>query len=395
MPDDADPDGYHPDHRRMADRELLGPPPAAFSALHLFVCTYVADLGGLHAKHRDITPIILASMRHPLVAVNSNYGHRAAPGYEYLIKAPKRATDKYGGRARAREGDGTCFHSAIEPVLLLPGSPAGKVYKIKCFTSTGKTQVPGVIRPDLSDGHEVLVAFVDFLNGLGVGDEYGEPDAQGVRPRRRVTLDSEQHNMLNYKFRMCRQSPRIIVDLHALAAYMRALESAGADRDTQLTEQQVACFALWPRIVLPPYRVRETKPPIDDVKVSFHFQGASRAPRINVFQKGKVNILGAETAQFAENIYAFFTALFLENWSVLVCLQPRSDSELSPAKPAASATGHVAPAARTAVARMPAPVAAPAAAAPAAAPAAVPMAAADLDAGLCHLFEQMAAELGR
>jgi hypothetical protein len=126
-----------------------------------------------------------------------------------------------------------------------------------------------------------------------------------------------------------RNSPRILVDLRALATYMRNLELAKAIEGTPLSEIQCARFEVdnWPMILLPPYLVRETKPPTDDVKVSFRFKGENRAPLINIFQEGKINILGAYSTEFAEKVYAFFTQLFTANWSKLVCLQPRRDLE--------------------------------------------------------------------
>jgi len=189
-------------------------------------------------------------------------------------------------------------------------------------------QVPGVISPDLSDGSAAVKALVDYLNDLGVGDE--EPTLDGlptVAPRRKITVIKEQPKMLNYKFRVNRSSPRILINLRALATYMNNLELAKAVRGSPLTEMQAARFVGWPTILLPPYPVRETKPPMDDVKVSFRFREADRAPRINIFQEGKINILGADSVESARMIYEFFFQLFTDNWVMLVCLQPRRDLE--------------------------------------------------------------------
>jgi hypothetical protein len=79
--------------------------------------------------------------------------------------------------------------------------------------------------------------------------------------------------------------------------------------------------------VPPPFIIRETKPPTDDVKMSFRFTGKDRFPRVNVFQEGKINILGADTFIAAEKIYHYFEQLFTANWPALVCLQPRRDNE--------------------------------------------------------------------
>jgi hypothetical protein len=321
-----------PDHRLQDDSALLAlPPQGPLTALTLFVCTYVAKLGNLHIGFVELTAIMCVNPHGPLVAINSNFGHACQPGNEHLLKTPKPPPERRApmrGRARKGQGDTTCFNSAVEPILAIdhPGINDDKIYKVKCFPTTGETQVPGVICPDLSDGRAVLDSFVAYLNTLGVGDSGLE-----------VTIVSQQPKMMNYKFRVLRSSPRILVNLHAFAMYMQILELTKATAETPLTEAQAARFAGWPVVVLPPYPVRETKPPTDDVKVSFRFRGADRAPRINVFQEGKINILGADSAESAQNIYEFFVRLFTENWTKLICLQPRRDLERRQAARAAAA----------------------------------------------------------
>jgi hypothetical protein len=333
---------FLPEHKWLEDGVLLAPPARGpLTPLTLFVCTYVAKLGNLHVNFVELTALMCADPHGVLIALNSNFGHACQPGFEHLLKAPKPPPERRvpaRGRARKVQGDGTCFNSAVEPILAVdhPGISDDKIYKVKCFPTTGETQVPGVICPDLSDGRAVLDAFVAYLNELGVGDE--EPAAAAEEehigagapePRRRleITIISEQPKMLNYKFRVNRNAPRILVNLRALATYMHSLELTKAVEGTPLTEAQAARFVGWPAVLLPPYPVRETKPPTDDVKVSFRFRGADRAPRINIFQEGKINILGADSVESARKIYDFFVQLFTDNWAMLVCLQPRRDLE--------------------------------------------------------------------
>lgn len=328
---------YLPDHRHLEDSELLAPPALGpFTPLALFVCTYVAKLDNLHMDFVEMTRAMCQRPHGCLLAVNSNFGHAAQPGCERYLKAPKPPPERRTparSRPRKVQGDGTCFNSAVEPVVAIdhPGLADGKVYFVKCFPTTGETQVPGVVLPDLADGPLVLAAFVGYLNELGVGDAE-EPDAdkgpEGGAPRRRaVTIASERPNMINYKFRLVRNSPRVLVNLVALSSYLTLLEYTKAVEGTPLTARQAQRFAGWPVVVLPPYPVRETKSPTDDVKVSFRFKEGSSSPRLNIFQEGKVNILGANSGAAAEKIYAFFASLFVENWQTLVSLQPRRDLE--------------------------------------------------------------------
>lgn len=341
---------FLPDHRWLDDAVLLAlPARGPLTRLALFVCTYVAKLGNLHIDFVELTRIMCKDPHGCLLALNSNFGHAAQPGFEGFLKAPKPPPERRvpaRGRARKVQGDGTCFNSAVEPVVAIdhPGIPDDKVYFVKCFPTTGETQVPGVISPDLSDGHAVLEAFVAYLNELDVGDLDEDPrgrdpvpadfDARaGPPPRRPIVIISEQPKMLNYKFRVIRNSPRILVNLHHLASYLHNLEMTKAVEGVDLPELQLARFAGWPALLLPPFTVRETKPPTDDVKVSFRFEGEDRAPRINVFQEGKINILGADTVEAAEKIYDYFVRLFTANWSMLVCLQPRRDLERRQVRP--------------------------------------------------------------
>lgn len=318
---------FYPGYKLADDAVLLRPPvDTPLTALKMFVCMYVAQLEGPRIGFVELSQIIVANLRGAVVALNNNFNHGCQPGYEHLVKHPKPPAVRLAparGRPRKIQGDGTCFNSAVEPILSIdhPGVDPAKVYMVKYFPTTGQTQVPGVLCPDLSDGAAVLRTLVTYLNELGLG----AADAHGQRPVFRTVL--EQPKMLNYKFRIVRSTPRMLINLQALTVYMSALEGARLAGAGPCSEVQAARFAAWPAIVLPPYPIRETKPPTDDVKVSFRFRGETRSPRINVFQEGKINILGADTVQAADLIYEFFMRLFSANWAALICLRPRSDAE--------------------------------------------------------------------
>ena len=167
---------FLPNHKWLTDEVLLAPPALGpLTSLTLFVCTYVAKLDNLHISFVELTERMCRNPHGCLLAINSNFGHAAQPGYEGYLKAKKPApvrTVPARGRPRKVQGDGTCFNSAVEPVITVdhPNIADDKVYFVKCFPTTGETQVPGVILPDISDGHIVLEAFVAYLNEMGVGD---------------------------------------------------------------------------------------------------------------------------------------------------------------------------------------------------------------------------------
>lgn len=344
---------YLPNHRTLSNAELLQMPATGlFTPCIMFLCTYAAKVENLHIDFRDLGPIMCENPHGCLLAVNSNFCHAAQPGYEHYIKTPDPAPPKpvedytpSRGRRRKKQGDGTCFNSAVELVVRIDGVAPDKVYLPKCFPTTGEVQVPGVIRADLSDGPEVLRALVDYLDELQVADppsdDEDEDPLQRQRQQQRVCKDivirSHGPNMLNYKFRLRRNSPRILIDLRSITQCFRALEASKAIAGAALTEAQADQLRGW-EDVLPPFFVRETKPPTDGIKMAFRFtkpgqRGGTRRRRVNVFQSGKVNILGAETVEDSEKIYGYFVRLFAANWSKFVCLQPRRDAELRRAAP--------------------------------------------------------------
>lgn len=382
-------------HEYLPDPELLAPPAVPLTPLQQFVCTYVGRFDNLATHFVRFTEILVANPRGCMVAVNSNFGHAAQPGYEYLIKQPKTrrqlapvvsaSGSASGGGAgasvasaastgsasagvaaglksstRKLQGDGTCFNSAVEPVVKIghPGLDPDKIYCVKSFPTTGEIQVPGVLALDLGDGRAVLEAFAAFLNSLPFdfskptapprlttaetatpaaegaetatpAAETATPAAETATPHRPITIRSQGPNMINFKFRLCRSSPRILVDHLALTRYLCLLKASGAVAAPGAPRN--ARSERWEGVVvLPPFCVHEVKPPAEDVKVSFRFQGAApgkKGPRVNVFQGGKVNILGADSVDTAERVYAFFTELFALNWAHLVSIEPRRDAE--------------------------------------------------------------------
>lgn len=287
-------------------------PTEIFSELNLFVCTYVAKLGNINVNFEQLTHKLCSNLSGNILALNSNYGHSAQIGHESFIKHPKTATnDKSSsvymkGRTRKIQGDGTCFNSAIEPVIKLDRSPEDKFYYIKCFPTTGETQIPGVINDDFSDGHDVLVTFINYLNALQIGIKDTDDTVK------QICIEHEGPKMLNYKFKLNRETNRILINLIKVAEYLFLLEQGG-EMNTWVP-------------VTPPFDIKEIKSPVDDIKVSFRFQTSiKRAPRINIFQEGKINILGSESIESARLIYTFLTDIFRNNWMRLINVKPEKD----------------------------------------------------------------------
>jgi len=182
-----------------------------------------------------------------------------------------------------------------------------KFYYIKCFPTTGETQIPGVIKSDFSDGHQVLVTFINYLNDLNIGLKNEDDDFH-----KKIYIEREGPKMLNYKFKLNRENNRILINLINISEFLIILEQKMDVED-------------WTRVDLP-FEIKEIKSPVDDIKVSFRFQTSiRRAPRINIFQEGKINILGAESIDSAKLIYIFLTDVFKFNWIKLINLKPEKD----------------------------------------------------------------------
>jgi hypothetical protein len=278
-----------------------------FSDLTLFVCTYVAKITNINMSFKQLTPIICDNLTDVIIAINSNYGHAAMPGYEYLIKHPKKpvVSENYlylKGKSRKVQGDGTCFNSAIEPVIKLPNSKENKFYFLKCFPTTGETQIPGVILDDFSDGYNVLTVFVKYLNTL--------KDIK-IDDNELIGISYSIPKMINYKFKLNHMTSSMLVNLFKVAEYL------------QKSEQRINTDN-----ITIPFIIKEVKLPVDDIKISFRMKTSEkRNPRINIFQGGKINILGAESTTSARLIYEYMTNIFKMYWHDFITIKPLSDKE--------------------------------------------------------------------
>lgn len=256
------------------------------SPLHIFLCTYGARLSNIQIPHSELTKMLVPS--GDIKAINSNFGHSAQPGYEaYLKRATPRPAGPHipGRRVRRGEGDRTCFNSAIEPVIVLDEN-SKKHYALKCFSTTGQIQVPGVVDPQLADGRAVVARWADFLTAQGIGD---------------VKVLSEGPIMINYNFRVRLPDDRHIIELDALVRLLKSVKD-------------------------PPFPIREVIKAKNTQKMSAKFVvSESRITRLNTFVSCKVNLLGARNQQDGETIYRFMAELFERHWPELICTLPEPD----------------------------------------------------------------------
>ncbi|MDE2097747.1 MAG: hypothetical protein KGL39_10900 [Patescibacteria group bacterium] len=322
---------FLPNHAQLPDDVLLALPDPLMTSCHMFVATVEAKITNVSITVNHLTETIeKVDPAGPILVINSNFGHKAQAGYERMLKLGRKKKRRLAGRERKMQGDGTCFNSTLEPnISLAGGNPDAtpqerqKIYKLKCFMSTGQTQVPGTLRRDLSDGRAAVQAWVDFLNKheLGLPDDDG-----GVKT---IGIEYVRPNMINFRFMLRRTSPRVLVNIRGIAQYLSVLAAArvssesSAEERAEVTPRLPAGTAL----VAPPFRVCEVKPPNEDVKLAFMICFPRRKIRINIFQRAKINILGADSFESGEAIYAYLADLFTANWTEFVYLLPLRDSD--------------------------------------------------------------------
>jgi len=287
----------------------------------MFTCTFEALTGNISRSHEELTSLlgpIVAAGKGPVKALNSNFGHYCQNGYERFLKRSKIAAKPRGrqgpvpaARQRKPQGDATCFNSALE-LTIVPGPndspPAGvravleanpgKYYAVKSFPTTGQTQVPGVVCPNLSDGSFVVALWARFLTEAGVGADPGLP----------VAVVEERPIMVNFKFHLLCQSERVVLGLARIVQHLETAKETGDGL---------------------PFPIREIKHPQDGQNMSFKFvcpaRGGTKKVRVNIFYRGKVNILGACDFESPQKIYGFLSSLVCTRWDELVGLKPLPD----------------------------------------------------------------------
>ncbi len=301
--------------KKEKDREAQAGRPAGlltaqnppFTPLVMFTSTLSAVLTNLEKINaNDMIGLLVPGGN--IRALNCNFGHTASPGWESYIKRPKekkRDGRKVDVKKRKKQGDGTSFNSAIEPVVTIPRcgfagtadeepDKATKVYFIKCFPTTGITQVPGVLEDDARDGIEAIRVWADFLTANG-----------RATPGTSVGIGRTDVFMRNFKFQLIRADGRIIVNRRALADLLR---------DTDL-------FA--------PYTVGQIKCALESSHISFACVDETgevpKTVKVKIFMRGRVNILGAKTRTHGETIYRGLTRMFSGRWADIIELEPLPD----------------------------------------------------------------------
>jgi hypothetical protein len=297
--------------------------------LKLFVCTQSAKITDFNYSMEDFTKMIQENFPDFILSLNTNYLHICQPGCESELKLNSKKKKNKILKKRQTQGDETIFHSAIQLNLILNNTiknyltqSKSKVYKIKLYPSTGKVQIPGIIKSDLSDGIEIINKLINYINSI--------PSI--LSAKKKYEIEDINIIMINYKTSLFLASPRILFNLNSIGEYIQLLEYLYIYKD--MTEKWAIpihennSFKRWKKLILPPFLISDTKLKNNDKHVSFTFIPLSteikpkkgKIATIKIFQQGKINILGIKNEFDANKIYIFLKDIIrynIENFIVL------------------------------------------------------------------------------
>ena len=270
-------------------------PKHKWTDLHMFICTYTINLSGMKEKFdKDLMDKLIPEGK--VVAINSNFGHKCLPGFEHCIKtveakeAKKAKRKKKAGevikKERKYQGDGTCFSHAMEPIIQL----GDRLYKARCFTASGDTQIPGIVCQDFSDGRQVANIFVDYINRTRIFKE-------------KVAIIKEIFTLRDYNFEMKDVPSNLLIKSKNVAKFFTNLIT-NPDKESELKVTQVNYSN-------------------DDNKLSITFEKLNIDPNmkngmlLKVFPRGKMNILGVKQQEEVRNFINMFKKSLMKTGIIL------------------------------------------------------------------------------
>lgn len=248
------------------------------------------------------------------VRIKNNFGEKVYPGYVQPVKKKKsnrgRKKKPPKARKRKRQGTGECFNSQTTFVMPSPDTVVkggivpsdATIYKFKVFR-TGKIQLPGLDDTMVIDNIITLIDRLIIL--LNFHLHTCENDA--LKLTRLINLNPV---MKNYKFRVKKPDDTWIVDLAELRQMLKKHMTVTTN----------------PKIFDIKYTRQEAKL---SVRFSTPVHGnPKKCVRVNIFQSGKINILGGLKKDTTDAICDFLNTLFTENKNVLLTRLGSADSQL-------------------------------------------------------------------
>lgn len=251
-----------------------------------------------------------------LVIYRCNYGKLKFDGYTEPVKQRKtnrgRKKKEKKKKLRKKQGDGVDFNSQITFVVrssLAPDPIDGiipyesKVYKFKIFR-TGKLQLPGVHQHLIDDVIACTKKIAQILNfHLHPGED---------NPARLTNIINVNPVMKNYKF-LVKLPPGKIINMRAL---QQILQRERVARFNEANDDVNNDAPEHPSIFMLKYTRQDTK-----LSIKFStpiYKKPKKKTRINIFMRGKINILGAFYADVTRQICEYLHWIFEKYYDELV-----------------------------------------------------------------------------
>lgn len=300
----------------------------SWKPLKMFLCTYRGKLSGLNQKF-DEGLMQKLEPTFPIVAINSNFGHKCLSGYENYLKSKENKKKKkkdIGKKERKHQGDGTCFAHAVVFNIKLND----KIYNVRCFTASGDTQIPGVVCTDYSDGKQVMKIIAAFLNDSKIFKD-------------NIEQIDEKFTMRNYNFGLTEEIPGLYFKYKdVIKPYFDLVESVKTEitneKKNKLSSIKTPAQEIKASIEITKYGkyidpgkliVKQVKYSNDDNKFSITFELRDVKDNVNskmllkVFSKGKMNILGVKPVGGGQELYNYIIDVFDTNWKYFVGIKPK------------------------------------------------------------------------
>lgn len=260
----------------------------------------------LNVQFREAELIEELEPDEDFVVIQCNFGTKIYPGYTVPVKVKMsnrgRKKKPVKERKRKKQGTGECFNSQITFVMpsTVPHDPAvdtPRVYKFKVFR-TGKIQLPGLRLNSSID--DIIILASKLVSMLNFHLHTCEQD-----PLKLARLVNLNPVMKNYKFRINQPADNII-DLREL---QRLLITCQRGTIVKLHPEIEGIIENYPKILEIKYARQYTK-------LSIKFRTPTvlkpkKKVRVNIFQSGKVNILGGHATEVTRQICEFLHWIFM------------------------------------------------------------------------------------
>jgi len=261
-----------------------------------------------------------------VVIYHCNYGRKQYEGYSEPVKVKKtnrgRKKKEKKRKDRKKQGTGEDFNSQLsflirDPKLLIaPGElvPSDtKIYKFKLFR-TGQIQLPGVRRDEIDDVVKCTKLMVEIIN------EHLHPDE--INPARISNIINVNPVMKNYRF-IIKVPMEHIIDLAELLRILTEEQNVINDL-TNITEDTDR--PEHPSIFMLKYTDQDPKLSIKfDTPI---YQNPDKKTRVNIFRRGKINILGAFDTTTTSNICEYIHWIFETYYDNLIVREGSSIKEI-------------------------------------------------------------------